>query len=240
MIPEPWSSGLREDTFPFRRTLHWCRACCTGTLCHQVLPAFSPQSVQFTLCTWLLLQLECFSQPEMPGYLCHLPGTEVRLVPPLHTWFFDLELCSVIAFHEKYPLSSPEKLFIFLIGGSNSIKTSSSRWHPIPINYNILRHDQYVKHEAREAKRLAQRFTVSSGWCQDLAGDFVDRTAGGLTDLSSASYAGETPASQRTSPGFHVGKARCSWTVQEALKGCTSCSGLFPAPWAPIHSCVHW
>lgn len=84
-------------------------------------------------------------------------GTEVMLVPPLHTWFLDLELCSVIAFPEKYPLSTPEKLFILLTGGSNSIKTS--RTYP-PIHYSILRDDKYVKHEAREAKRLAQHFTV--------------------------------------------------------------------------------
>lgn len=58
----------------------------------------------------------------------------------------------------------------------------------LPISYSILRNDSYVKHGARGAESLAQCFTISSGWHQDLEDDSVDRTAATFSDLSSASY----------------------------------------------------
>ena len=80
--------------------------------------------------------------------------------------------------HETYPLSTPGKLFIILTRGSNS--TLPALTAPLP-NYSILRDDKYAKLEAREAKRLAQCFTVSCEWRQDLAANFVDRTAGSVS-----------------------------------------------------------
>ena len=122
----------------------WKKCFISERHCTGVLPGVSPWArycklFRLDLCSILFLGGSCYNRSVFShlgalGYLCHHWGPKAMPVPPSGyatrgslTLNFCTENC---VYGEKYPFSTPEKLFIILTRGSNSIKTSSSHRSP--------------------------------------------------------------------------------------------------------------